>query len=88
MAKSKAKKNIVIVNPHLTRALNGFVPIFANDDDFYIVERLTKLSKLLLSVNNTDLRSNNPKKITPKMKDILSFEKGLIDQINRRNMDF
>ena len=91
MRKTKSIKPVVL-NPDLEKALKGFVPFFGNQEDMWIVERLGKVKELLGTIDCDAFRkaeqSRDPKKLSPKMKDIQRDEQNLIYSIIKRNMDF
>jgi len=82
-----SKKFKIIQNPALAAALNGYQPEFGNQQDIWIRERMGQLEKKLADVDNTILRGK-PDNHTPKMKEILFIESGLISSITNRKMDF
>lgn len=86
MARTASKKFKVIPNPELQKAAREFVPVFGSDTDLSIVDSLISLYKKSETVDNTILREG--KNLTKKMKEILFLERGLIQSITSRNMDF
>lgn len=85
------KKKVVVMNPLLEKALKGYVPEPANEDDIRIVNDLTKLHRKLLTINSElfrDLQFKKSLELTPKMREIEREEKYLIERIYQRNLDF
>lgn len=82
----KKESKVVTRSPELARALRGFMPVFANEEDRRLVAKIESHNKILRTVDNTILRSG--KNLTKKMKDLLENEKKLVEWIIRRNMDF
>ena len=88
MAQSIPNRRKTVTNPELTRALKGFTPIFGNPQDRAIVDRLEKLARKLRSVDNEVLRGMKKGQMTPKMREVLGYERSLIAEIINRNNDF
>lgn len=86
MPAPKKQKKEIIPNPDLIAAMRGYQPEFGDQSDIWIRERMTSLEKKLKEVDNKILRSGND--LTPKMKEIVRIEEGLIQSINSRKMDF
>lgn len=86
------KTEIATFHPNLARAIKGFVPVFANEEDRVIVLSINKLHKKISSVDNEAFRmmekNRQTKKLTAKMKDIQFEERSLTSRIIRRNLDF
>ncbi len=82
----KSSKTKIVRNPDLVKALKGFIPFFANEEDRRILAKVASYDNVLKTVNNEVLRSG--KNLTPKMKEILKDEAKLVEVINKRNMDF
>lgn len=82
----KNKPKVVILHPKFLQAMKGFVPIFLNDQDQWILKQIDRHTKRLKEVDNKILRSGE--KLTHKMKEILKDEVKLIELIDERNMDF
>jgi len=84
--KKARKEKLIIPNPDLQTAMRGWQPEFGNQEDLWISQRLGQLDKKLAEVDNKVLREG--KDLTPRMREVLSVENGLISSINRRKMDF
>lgn len=85
------EKNVVIMNPELEKALKGYVPEIANDEDIRIMNDLTKLHKKLKTIDCASFRKLAVRRqadLTSKMREIQSEEQYLIKRINQRNLDF
>lgn len=86
------KTKTIIQNPELTKALKGFTPVFANQQDLNIVKRLELLTKKLQGVDNEVLRGlkkgSTPRAFTSRMKEVDILERSLITEITSRNQDF
>ncbi len=87
MPKAKEKK-VLVPNPDLLAAFRGYRPVFGNQEDIWIQERVESLERKLRLVDNAILRGK-PANHTSKMKEILRDELYLIDAItSRKDMDF
>jgi len=86
------EENIITFHPELARAIKGFAPVFANEEDRVIVLSMNKLHKKISSVDNEAFRmmekNRKTKNLTAKMKDIQFEERSLTSRIISRNLDF
>lgn len=86
LSKKRKPPRVIIPHPNFLRAMKGFVPIFLNDHDQWLIRQIEKHNKRLKEVDNEALRLG--KNLTAKMQEILKEEVKLIEMINSRNMDF
>lgn len=79
-------------NNALDRAIEGFIPAFANETDILIVKDISKLHTKLKSIKVEHFRelerSKRDRDMTSKMKEIQRDEVALLRTIISRNMDF
>ena len=86
------KTEIATFHPNLARAIKGFVPYFANEEDRLIVLAMNKLHRKISSIDYKEFRqmgeNRMAKSLTAKMKEIQNEERSLTNRITKRNLDF